>query len=100
MAEHDRVFGACVESTRELVDASLHTLIDRDEVEEIAAALRALTARLPKEADQVDGHKTTVEGHILGPDGEPTVEADGLFILPRWAREAMAAAKAREHAFE
>lgn len=49
---------------------------------------------------EVDGHKTTVKGHILGPDGEPTVEADGLFILPRWAREAMAAAKAREHAFE
>ncbi len=51
----------------------------------------------------VDGHKTTVRGHILGPDGEPTVEAEGLFILPRWAREAMAAAKAREargHAFE
>lgn len=50
---------------------------------------------------EVDGHKTTVRGHILGPGGEPTVEAEGLFILPRWAREAMARAKdAGKHPFE
>jgi hypothetical protein len=38
----------------------------------------------------------------MAPDGEPTVEAEGLFILPRWAREAMAkaAAKKQGHAFE
>ena len=44
----------------------------------------------------MNGHKTTVKGHIIGPDGEPTVEAEGLFILPRWAREAMAAAAEKE----
>lgn len=38
---------------------------------------------------EVQGYKTTVEGHIKDADGNPTVEAVGLFILPRWAREAM-----------
>ncbi|HSJ22085.1 MAG TPA: PaaI family thioesterase [Nocardioidaceae bacterium] len=210
MAEHDRVFGALAERTRELIDASLHTTVDHATVEEVTAALESLTARLSKETDpsflgvkigpdgsarnhgnavvglrnpfapplkvektpdgtalasfrlgaayegppdlvhggvsalildqmlgeaaaaggapgmtgrltltyrrptplgdlsakawihEVDGHKTTVKGHIVGPDGEPTVEAEGLFILPRWAREAMAEAAARKqgHAFE
>jgi acyl-coenzyme A thioesterase PaaI-like protein len=50
--------------------------------------------------ERVEGHKTTVRGHIIGPDGEPTVEAEGLFILPRWAREALAARKERGHTFE
>jgi len=39
--------------------------------------------------DHVDGYKTTVRGHIKDADGNPTVEAEGLFILPRWARELM-----------
>lgn len=50
--------------------------------------------------EEVDGHKTTVLGHIIGPDGRPTVEAKGLFILPRWAREALAVAQERPHGFE
>jgi len=210
MAEHDRVFGALAQRTREFIDASLHTVVDHAEIEEVTAMLAAMTSRLTKEADpgylgvkigpdgsgrnhgnavvglrnpfapplkvektkdgtafaafrlgaayegppdlvhggvsalildqmlgeaaaaggapgmtgrlnltyrrptplgelsakawihEVDGHKTTVKGHILGPDGEPTVEAQGLFILPRWAREALAAAKAKKagHAFE
>lgn len=210
MREHDRVFGALAQRTREFIDASLHTVVDHAEVEEITAMLESMTARLAKESDpgflgvkigpdgsgrnhgnavvglrnpfapplkvektkdgtafasfhlgaayegppdlvhggvsalildqmlgeaaaaggapgmtgkleltyrrptplgplgakawidQVEGYKTTVKGHIIGPDGEPTVEAVGLFILPRWAREAMAAAKAkgRGHAFE
>ena len=207
-AEHDRVFGALAQRTRELIDASLHTVVDHAEIEEITATLEALTARLNKETDpaylgvkigpdgsgrnhgnavvglrnpfapplrvektedgtafasfrlgaayegppdlvhggvsalildqmlgeaaaaggapgmtgrleltyrrptplgdlsakawihEVNGHKTTVRGHIIGPDGEPTVEAEGLFILPRWAREAMAAAKERGRTFE
>ena len=210
MAEHDRVFGTLAERTRELIDASLHTVVDHEEVEEVTAAIEALTARLTKESDprylgvkiapdgsgrnhgnavvglrnpfapplrvekredgtafaafhlgaayegppnlvhggvsalildqmlgeaasaagapgmtgrlnltyrrptplgdliakawvhEVDGYKTTVKGHILGPDGEPTVEAEGLFILPRWARELIAAREARKqsHTFE
>lgn len=39
--------------------------------------------------DRSEGIKTWAKGHIIGPDGV-TVEAEGLFILPRWAREAMA----------
>ena len=38
---------------------------------------------------RVDGIKTWVEGHIADLDGV-TVECEGLFILPRWAREAIA----------
>lgn len=36
--------------------------------------------------DRVDGVKTHVLGTISGPDGM-CVEAEGIFILPRWARE-------------
>lgn len=43
--------------------------------------------------DHVDGFKTTVKGHILDADGTPTVEAEGLFILPRWARDARGRSK-------
>ena len=39
--------------------------------------------------DRVDGIKTFAKAHIIGPDGV-TVEAEGVMILPRWAREAMA----------
>lgn len=35
--------------------------------------------------DRVDGVKTIVTGHLAGPDGV-CVEAEGIFILPRWAR--------------
>lgn len=40
--------------------------------------------------DHVDGYKTTVKGHLKDAEGNPTVEAEGLFILPRWARELIA----------
>jgi acyl-coenzyme A thioesterase PaaI-like protein len=36
--------------------------------------------------DRAQGYKTWARGEICGPDGV-TVEAEGLFILPRWARE-------------
>jgi hypothetical protein len=39
--------------------------------------------------ERVEGHKTWARGEICGPDGV-TVEAEGLFILPRWARQRMA----------
>ena len=208
MAEHDRVYGALAQRTRELIDATLHTAVDHAEVEEITATLEQLTARLSKQTDpgnlgvkigpdgsvrnhgnavvgfrnpfapplrvettkegtahsvfhlgaayegppdlvhggvsalildqmlgeaaaaggapgmtgrleltyrrptplgdlsakawieKVDGHKTTVHGHILAADGVPTVEAEGLFILPRWAREALASRQERGHTFE
>jgi len=40
--------------------------------------------------ERAEGHKTWARGEICGPDGV-TVEAEGLFILPRWARERLAA---------
>jgi acyl-coenzyme A thioesterase PaaI-like protein len=33
--------------------------------------------------------KTLVKGHLLDEDGRPTVEAEGLFVVPAWAREAL-----------
>lgn len=36
--------------------------------------------------DRSEGIKTWAKGHIIGPDGV-TVEAEGVFILPKWARE-------------
>jgi acyl-coenzyme A thioesterase PaaI-like protein len=39
--------------------------------------------------DRREGIKTWGKGHILGPDGEVTAEAEGVFILPKWARERM-----------
>lgn len=45
--------------------------------------------------DRVDGIKTWSKGHIIGPDGV-TVEAEGIFILPRWARERIAEGRPEE----
>ncbi|MGA8257026.1 MAG: PaaI family thioesterase [Nocardioides sp.] len=42
--------------------------------------------------DRVEGIKTWAKGHVIGPNGV-TVEAEGVFILPRWAREKIAAGK-------
>jgi acyl-coenzyme A thioesterase PaaI-like protein len=40
--------------------------------------------------DRTEGVKTIVKGELRRADGECTVQADGIFILPRWAREALA----------
>ncbi|WP_223148764.1 PaaI family thioesterase [Aeromicrobium ginsengisoli] len=43
--------------------------------------------RMQAQVTNEDDRKVTVTAH-LGPDGgEPAVEATGLFIVPRWARE-------------
>lgn len=39
--------------------------------------------------DRVEGVKTFVNAELRGADGEPTVRAEGVFILPRWARKAL-----------
>lgn len=39
--------------------------------------------------ERATGYKTWARGHLVGSDGV-TVEAEGLFILPRWARERLA----------
>lgn len=40
--------------------------------------------------DRRDGVKTIVKGVLRNAEGETTVEAEGVFILPRWAREKLA----------
>jgi acyl-coenzyme A thioesterase PaaI-like protein len=40
--------------------------------------------------DHRGGIKTTVKGWLKDAEGEICVEAEGLFILPRWAREQLA----------
>lgn len=45
--------------------------------------------------ERVEGIKTWAKGKIVGPDGT-TVEAEGVFILPRWAREKIAAGHPEE----
>lgn len=39
--------------------------------------------------ERTEGIKTWARGHLADDDG-PTVEAEGLFILPRWARKHLA----------
>jgi acyl-coenzyme A thioesterase PaaI-like protein len=43
-----------------------------------------------------DGIKTIVKGHIKDAEGNVTVEAEGLFIMPRWARELLAEEEAKK----
>lgn len=40
--------------------------------------------------DRRDGVKTIVKGELRRADGTVTVTAEGIFILPRWAREELA----------
>jgi acyl-coenzyme A thioesterase PaaI-like protein len=42
--------------------------------------------RLEGRVDRIEGYKTIVLAHIADPDGV-TVEAEGVFVMPRWARE-------------
>lgn len=195
LAEHDRVFGELAQRTRELMDAGMRTEVDHSELEQVSAAIAALTDRLRARAlpgalgvqitengerrnhgnavvglrnpaapplrierypdggarasfrlgalhegppglvhggvsalildqvlgeaaaaagapgmtgrlrlsyrrptplgdlsaeawtEHVEGVKTVVTGRICDANGDPTVEAEGTFILPRWARE-------------
>ena len=50
--------------------------------------------------ERTEGIKTIVKGVLRRADGEATVEAEGTFILPRWAREALAASDLKPPRFE
>jgi len=43
--------------------------------------------RMQAQVTNEDDRKVTVTAHLGAADGEPAVEATGLFIVPRWARE-------------
>lgn len=50
--------------------------------------------------DRRDGVKTVVRGVIRDADGNDCVEAEGVFILPRWAREQLERSGSRPPKFE
>ena len=50
--------------------------------------------------DRVEGVKTFVMGELRRADGETTVRAEGVFILPRWARDALAEQHRKPPRFE
>jgi acyl-coenzyme A thioesterase PaaI-like protein len=50
--------------------------------------------------ERVDGIKTIVKGEFRRDDGRTTVEVEGIFILPKWAREALAEEQHRPPRFE
>ena len=50
--------------------------------------------------DSSADYKTIVKGHIKDPEDQVTVEVEGLFILPRWAREGTAGWPHRPQTFE
>lgn len=50
--------------------------------------------------DRVEGVKTIVKGELRDADGEVTARAEGIFILPRWAREAMEREQQKPPRFE
>jgi hypothetical protein len=50
--------------------------------------------------ERVEGVKTIVKGELRRADGETTVRAEGIFILPRWAREALAENNQKPPRFE
>jgi len=43
--------------------------------------------RMQAQVTNEDDRKVTVTAHLGPADGEPAVEATGLFIVPRWARD-------------
>lgn len=50
--------------------------------------------------DRREGVKTFVHGVMRDAEGQDTVRAEGVFILPRWAREAIAEQRATPSQFE
>ncbi|KRF20931.1 thioesterase [Nocardioides sp. Soil797] len=108
-ASADFTLGAAYEGPPGLVHGGVSALILDQIAGEAAAAggSPGMTGRLtltykrgtplgPLHAEgritRVEGVKTYVEAHIGDAEG-PTVLAEGIFILPRWAREQMAQQK-------
>jgi acyl-coenzyme A thioesterase PaaI-like protein len=50
--------------------------------------------------DRVEGLKTFVKGEMRDAKGRTTAEAEGVFILPRWAREAIEKGAPKPSRFE
>jgi uncharacterized protein (TIGR00369 family) len=50
--------------------------------------------------DRVEGQKTIVKGELRDAKGRTTAEAEGVFILPKWAREAIEQGAPKPSRFE
>ena len=72
------------QAVRRLIDASIHTGADEDTILR-GTPLGPLRAEAWVERNQ--GHKTYARGFLADADG-PAVEAEGVFIMPAWARDA------------
>lgn len=81
------------QSVRELIDATIRTEADADVVATAKSEIDSATARLratrlgnlhaEATTTRVEGVKTFAAGHLADDEGV-TVEAEGVFILPRW----------------
>lgn len=91
------LYGPLTESLHRLIAAALHTDVDEDTVREAQASIDAVTEVLEREqrtataaiheATGPEGAKTYARGYLSDADGA-TVEAEGVFIVPAWARDA------------
>ena len=90
------VYAPLAESVRELIDATVRTEMDADGVAAAKAEIDSATARLrQKQTDGSLGVRYLASGermawgnavgHLADDEGI-TVEAEGVFIQPRWAR--------------
>ena len=88
--EHERVvFGGLAQSVRALAEASLRATVS--DTLSLRYDQNTPLGDCSGEAwiDHVEGVKTIVKGELRRADGETTVRAEGIFILPRSAREAL-----------
>lgn len=101
-AHADVVLGAAYEGPPGMVHGGVSALLLDQIMGETASGFKRLTMtgtltlryrrgtplgplRIESHIASEAGRKITVEAHIAGPDGEPTVEGTGLFLIPSWA---------------
>lgn len=101
-AHADVVLGAAYEGPPGMVHGGVAALLLDQVMGETASGFKRLTmtgtltlryrrgtplgpVRIESRIASESGRKITVQAHLAGPDGQPTVEATGLFIIPSWA---------------
>ncbi|WP_435771760.1 PaaI family thioesterase [Nocardioides sp. SYSU DS0651] len=101
-AHADVVLGAAYEGPPGMVHGGVAALLLDQIMGETASGFKRLTMtgtltlryrrgtplgplRIESRIASESGRKITVEAHLATPDGKPTVEATGLFIIPSWA---------------
>lgn len=101
-AHADVMLGAAYEGPPGMVHGGVAALLLDQVMGETASGFKRLTmtgtltlryrrgtplgpVRIESRIASESGRKITVQAHLVGPDGQPTVEATGLFIIPSWA---------------